>query len=74
MAIKYFMYSTKQRDFRKEMSGKRGKIFRVGEVIVNGTRRPFTELSSSPTSRFSDARIVAQGDPSTMKYTLPEGD
>ena len=35
--------------------------------------KPFTELSSKPTSRYSDVKIVAEGDPTTMRYTLPEG-
>lgn len=71
--IKYFIYSTEQFKFRQNMELKMGKRFRVGEVVVNGVRKPFTELSSSPKSRYSDAKIVAEGNPLTMKYKLPEG-
>lgn len=71
--IKYFLYSTDQLKFRKEVEAKMGKKFMVGHVIVNGVKKPFTELSSSPNSRFTDAKVVAQGDPSIMRYTLPEG-
>ena len=73
MAIKYFIYSSEQLNFRKGIELKMGKNFRVGHVIVNGVRKPFTELSSSPNSRFPDAKIVAEGDPTLFKYTLPEG-
>lgn len=74
MAItKYFIYSYKQLQMRKEVELKMGKKFRVGQVVVNGIRKPFTELSSTPNSRFADAKIVAQGDPTTMNYTEPEG-
>ena len=72
-ATKYFIYSSEQLKLRKSVEAKMGKIFKCGTVIVNGTRKPFTELSPRPTSRFSDAIIVAQGDPTLMKYTLPEG-
>lgn len=72
-AIKYFLYSSEQLKLRKSIESKMGRTFRTGMVIVNGTRKPFTELSSNPTSRFSDAIIVAKGDPTLMSYTLPEG-
>lgn len=72
-ATKYFLYSSEQLKFRKNIELKMGKKFRVGHVIVDGVRKPFTELASQPISRFSDAKVVAQGDPTLMKYTLPEG-
>ena len=71
--IKYFLYSSEQLKMRKSVESKMGKNFKPGVVIVNGTRKPFTELSSTPISRFSDAIIVAQGDPTFMNYTLPGG-
>lgn len=73
MAVKYFLYSETQLKMRKEVEAKMGKKFIVGQVIVNGIRKPFTELSSTSSSRYSDAKIVAQGEVSLMKYTLPEG-
>lgn len=72
-ATKYFLYSSEQLKLRKSVEAKMGRTFKTGTVIVNGTRKPFTELSSKPTSRFSDAIIVASGDPTLMNYTLPEG-
>lgn len=57
-ATKYFLYSSKQLKFRKDIELKMGKKFRVGHVIVNGVRKPFTELSSQPTSRFADANCL----------------
>ena len=73
MAIKYFLYSSQQLTFRKEMEAKMGKKFVVGFVIVNGVKKPFTELSSTPNSRFSDAKLVTKGDPTVMNYSLPGG-
>ena len=70
---KYFLYSSEQYRLRKEVEAKMGKKFAVGHVIVDGVKKPFTELSSKPTSRYSDTKIVAEGDPTTMRYTLPEG-
>lgn len=72
--IKYFMYSSEQLKLRKQVESRMGKKFKVGHVIVNGVKKPFTELTPAPKSRFSDAIIVASGDPQTMKYTLPGGE
>ena len=71
--IKYFLYSSEQMNILKSINSQMGKRFLVGHVIVNGTKVPFTELSSTPKSRYTDAKIVAQGDPETMSYTLPIG-
>lgn len=71
--IKYFLYSSEQMNILKSINSQMGKMFLVGHVIVNGTKVPFTELSSTPKSRYTDAKIVAQGDPETMSYTLPTG-
>lgn len=74
MAItKYFIYSYEQLTMRKQVEQKMGRKFRVGHVVVNGIRKPYTELSSTSNSRYADAKIVAQGDPTTMIYTEPEG-
>lgn len=73
MPTKYFLYSSEQLRLRKAVEERMGKRFRIGHVYVNGERRPFTELSSTETSRFADAKVVASGDPAFMKYTLPGG-
>lgn len=70
---KYFIYSFEQLQFCKEIEKKMGKKFRVGHVIVNGTKKPFTELALTPESRYADAKVVAEGDPALFRYTLPEG-
>ena len=72
--IKYFIYSYEQLQMRKQVEHKMGKKFKVGHVIVDGVRKPFTELSSTPNSRYADAKIIAQGDPRTMNYTEPKGE
>ena len=71
---KYFLYSSEQLKLRKSLELRMGKKFKVGYVIVNGVKKPFTELSLNPNSRFSDAIVVAEGDPNKMKYTLPMGE
>lgn len=74
MAIKYFMYSSEQLKIRKQVELKMGKKFKVGHVIVNGVKKPFTELSNTGKSRYADAKIVAQGDPQVMNYIMPKGE
>lgn len=72
MAItKYFFYSYEQLQMRKQVEHKMGKKFKVGHVVVGGIRKPFTELTSSPKSRFADAKLVTSGDPTIMIYTEP---
>jgi hypothetical protein len=72
MATKYFYYSTEQLKLRKQVEAKMGKSFVAGYVFVNGLKKPFTEITSTKgSSRFSDAKLVASGDPNLMKYTMP---
>ena len=71
MAYKYFFYSTEQLKFRQEIENKMGKRFNVGYVIVNGARKPITEISLSPASRYSDAKLVAEGEATNFKYKEP---
>lgn len=68
---KYFFYSYEQLTMRKQVEHKMGKKFKVGHVVVNGVRKPFTEITSSPRSRFADAKLVAFGDPTIIIYTEP---
>ena len=68
---RYFIYSANQMEFQKKMANKRGKNYHVGTVIANGKRLPYTELSRTGQSTYSDARIVASGDINTFKYTEP---
>lgn len=73
MAYKYFLYSSQQADFLKLVEKNMGHTFKVGVVYTKGTRKSFTELSSTPNSQYSDAKIVAEGEESSFKYTLPQG-
>lgn len=68
---KYFFYSYEQLLMRKNIEHSMGRKFKVGHVVVDGVRKPFTELTASSKSRFSDAKLVASGDPTTMNYTEP---
>lgn len=74
MATRYFLFSSEQLRFRRGIEEKMGRKFHVGTVVYNGERKPFTEISSSPTSRYADAKVVAKGDPSLMVYTPPSGE
>ena len=64
---KYFYYSSEQLKLRVELEKKRGR-----NVIVNGIKKPFTELTSKDSSRYPDAKLVAEGEVETMRYTEPE--
>ena len=69
---RYFLYSTQQQKDRTNIEKKIGKEFISGTVIVNGKRERFTELSKkSENIRYSDSKIMAEGDINNMKYTMP---
>ena len=72
MGTKYFMYSRSQLDLRKKLEVKNGRTFVPGNVIINGVKKQYTELSNTPkNNKFSDSIIVWSGDISTVKYTEP---
>ena len=72
MAYKYFLYSKDHLDEQTSILEKRSKVFIPGVVVVNGARKQFTQISSSPTmERFIDTKIVAEGEESTFKYEKP---
>jgi len=71
---RYFIYSSEQLEFQKKMESKLGKNYKVGTVISRGKKKSFTELSKTGKSRYSDAKIVAEGDINLIKYTLPRGE
>jgi hypothetical protein len=70
---RYFIYSSEQMEFQKKMEEKAGRNYQVGTVIASGKKRPFTELSKTGESNYSDAKIIAEGEIKKFKYTLPKG-
>ena len=73
MAYKYFLYSSRQLEFRSNVERSMGRTFRVGTVFTKGTRKSFTELSDTPNSIYPDAKIVAEGEETSFRFTLPQG-
>lgn len=69
MAYKYFIYSRTQAREREATEKSIGKKFRPGEVAVGAKMAQFTEMNSTGVSRYSDAKIVAEGELSRMNYT-----
>ena len=67
---KYFLYSYEYLKSRNSIEEKIGKTFVCGTVVVNGTLKEFNIISNQPTiNRYPDARIIAEGNIETMKYT-----
>jgi hypothetical protein len=65
----YFLYSEQQRAERTRVERTMSRTFNPGTVVVNGRRENFTEISKSPTNRYPDCKVVAQGIKSKMVYT-----
>ena len=69
---KYFLYSEDQMNEKNQILERSGKEYVPGVVIVNGLRKKFTQLSSSPTlDRFIDTKVVAEGELNQFTYTKP---
>ncbi len=70
---RYFMYSREQLRVKKELETKIGRTFIPGTVIVNGNKKQYTEMCTSPSNaRFTDSAVVIAGDIRTITYTEPK--
>ena len=71
-SYKYFLYSRQQVNDQNERLDKINKVIKLGVVISGGRRLEFSALSDKPElPRYSDVRIVAQGNLDTFVYTMP---
>ena len=70
--IKYFLFSQDYVKERNEVLNKVNKQMVLGTVAYNGEIMEFSNLSSTKNlARHADAIVVAEGDPNTMRYTMP---
>lgn len=68
----YFLYSEEQIKEKNQIMKKTGKTFVPGTVVVNGTRKKFTQLSTdSKLDRFIDTVLVAEGYEKSFVFTRP---
>lgn len=72
--MRYFIYSQDQYNEKNNILKKQNKKFVAGVVVINGSKKNFTTLSSKPTlERFYDGKIVAQvEDEKVLTYTDPK--
>lgn len=69
---KYFLFSALYNSDRDEAEKRFGRQFNLGTVMVNGSKKEFSLISDDPSNdRYSDIRIVAEGNIEDMKYTKP---
>ena len=69
---KYFLYSEEQLKEKNQVLEPTGKMFVPGTVVVNGTRKKFTQLSNSAElPRFIDTKLIAEGHLNNFTYTAP---
>lgn len=70
---RYFLYSDEQVKEKNEILSSTGKSFECGTVVVNGSRKKFSQMSTEPTmDRFIDTVIVAEGDKDSFIYSMPK--
>lgn len=65
----YFLYSEQQFKERTAVEKKISKIFTPGSVIINGRKKPFTEMSKKSSNRYPDCKVIAEGYKSKMVFT-----
>jgi hypothetical protein len=71
-SYKYFLYSRQQVNDQNARLDKLNRVVKLGVVISGGRRLEFSALSDKPElPRYSDVRIVAQGDTDDLVYTMP---
>lgn len=66
----YFVFSKEQMDMKRELAKKRGKNLSLGQVIVNGVAKQYTDIVKDPNgSRYVDTVVVTKGYIKDIKYT-----
>lgn len=65
---RYFLYSKTQHNLRSEVDRTINKIFTPGKVFSKGKWVTFTEISTVPSNKYADTKIVAEGYIEDMKY------
>ena len=69
---KYFLFSNQQVIDKNKIYNKIHKVIVLGRVSYNGEVKEFSTISNTKDlPRYSDSRVIAQGDITTMEYTMP---
>ena len=68
-----FIFSREQYEHKESINRKLGKVTTLGQVLVNGIPKPYTDiLTSMSRARFSDSVEVISGDIRKIKYEPPK--
>lgn len=71
-SYKYFLYSRQHVNDQNARLDRLNKVLKLGIVISGGRRLEFSALSDKPElARYSDTRIIAEGDINNFVYTMP---
>ena len=69
---RYFLFSMDYVNDKNAVYDKVNKVMVLGTVNYNGSKREYAALSTVPTlGKYTDVRVVAQGDITKMQYTKP---
>lgn len=71
---KYFFFSREQINEKNEILGRRDKEFKPGYVVINGNRKPITQITSNKEymNRYVDVDLIAEGYEEDFVYIKPE--
>lgn len=69
----YFFYSSEHITSRNEVEANIGRRFECGTVVVKGTKKKFSYMSTSKSflRQYPDAKLVAEGYKTKMQFTEP---
>ena len=73
MYNRFFIYSQLQRKEKDNIASNMSKKYIPGSLVIKGQKKLFTDIVLNVNNvRYSDYKIVAEGDIRKMKYTAPE--
>ena len=73
MYNRFFIYSQFQRKEKENIANNMSKKYVPGSLVIKGQKKLFTDIVLNTNNvRYSDYKIVAEGDIRKMKYTAPE--
>ena len=68
-----FVFSREQYEQKMNIDRKLGKITKLGQVLVNGIPKPYTDiLTSMSRAKFADSIEVISGDIRFIRYEPPK--
>lgn len=75
MYYRIFVYSAEQKKEKDSIAAKMGQKYIPGSLVIKGQKKLFTDIVLDINKfRYSDARVVAEGDIRRVSFTAPRNE